>query len=125
MSRDLGQDVPDLQKPYARNLWADFSFPILFGVEMSSWYRLVFRDLLLVSTCFRASRICILVFGIDFVLFSLELSLLGRDIGFGGLPQQNAESRYQRKDLDGKEETLATLTPQIKTSRYQRKMHPF
>ena len=28
MSRDLGRDVPDLEKLYARNLWADFSFPI-------------------------------------------------------------------------------------------------
>ena len=29
MSRDLGQDVPDLEKLYARELWADFSYPIL------------------------------------------------------------------------------------------------
>ena len=28
MSRDLGRDVPDLEKLYARKLWADFSFPI-------------------------------------------------------------------------------------------------
>ena len=28
MSRDLGQDVPDLEKLYARKLWADFSHPI-------------------------------------------------------------------------------------------------
>ena len=28
MSRDLGRDVPDLEKIYARKLWADFSFPI-------------------------------------------------------------------------------------------------
>ena len=27
MSRDLGRDVPDLEKLYARKLWADFSFP--------------------------------------------------------------------------------------------------
>ena len=27
MSRDLGRDVPDLEKLYARELWADFSFP--------------------------------------------------------------------------------------------------
>ena len=27
MSRDLGRDVPDLEKPYARNVWADFSYP--------------------------------------------------------------------------------------------------
>ena len=32
MSRDLGRDVPDLEKLYARKLWADFSYPI-FGVE--------------------------------------------------------------------------------------------
>ena len=30
MSRDLGQDVPDLEKLYARKLWADFSYPIKF-----------------------------------------------------------------------------------------------
>ena len=28
MSRDLGWDVPDLEKLYARKLWADFSYPI-------------------------------------------------------------------------------------------------
>ena len=27
MSRDLGQDVPGLEKLYARQLWADFSYP--------------------------------------------------------------------------------------------------
>ena len=27
MSRDLGRDVPDLEKLYARKLWADFSHP--------------------------------------------------------------------------------------------------
>ena len=27
MSRDLGRDVPDLEKLYARKLWADFSLP--------------------------------------------------------------------------------------------------
>ena len=31
MSRDLGRDVPDLEKLYARKLWADFSYP-KFGV---------------------------------------------------------------------------------------------
>ena len=29
MSRDLGRDVPDLEKLYARKLWADFSYPSL------------------------------------------------------------------------------------------------
>ena len=29
MSRDLGRDVPDLEKLYARKLWADFSYPII------------------------------------------------------------------------------------------------
>ena len=29
MSRDLGRDIPDLEKLYARKLWADFSYPIL------------------------------------------------------------------------------------------------
>ena len=28
MSRDLGRDVPDLEKLYARKLWDDFSYPI-------------------------------------------------------------------------------------------------
>ena len=27
MSRDFGQDVPDLEKLHARKLWADFSYP--------------------------------------------------------------------------------------------------
>ena len=27
MSRDLGWDVPGLEKLYARKLWADFSYP--------------------------------------------------------------------------------------------------
>ena len=27
MSRDLGRDVPDLGKLYARKLWAEFSYP--------------------------------------------------------------------------------------------------
>ena len=27
MSRDLGREVPDLEKLYARKLWADFSYP--------------------------------------------------------------------------------------------------
>ena len=29
MSRDFGRDVPDLEKLYARELWADFSYPSL------------------------------------------------------------------------------------------------
>ena len=28
MSRDLGRDVPDLEKLHARKLWADFLLPI-------------------------------------------------------------------------------------------------
>ena len=28
MSRDLGRDIPDLEKLYAGKLWADFSYPI-------------------------------------------------------------------------------------------------
>ena len=28
MSRDLGRDVPDLEKLYTRKYWADFSYPI-------------------------------------------------------------------------------------------------
>ena len=31
MSRDLGRDVPELEKLYARKLWADFSYPIKNG----------------------------------------------------------------------------------------------
>ena len=31
MSRDLGRDVPDLEKLYARKLWADFSYPVNGG----------------------------------------------------------------------------------------------
>ena len=31
MSRDLGRDVPDLEKLYARILWADVSFHIIKG----------------------------------------------------------------------------------------------
>ena len=31
MSRDLGRDVPDLEKLYARKLWADFSYPSYFA----------------------------------------------------------------------------------------------
>ena len=29
MSRDLGRDVPDLEKLYAGKLWPDFSYPTL------------------------------------------------------------------------------------------------
>ena len=29
MSRDLGRDVPDLEKRYAGKFWADFSFPAI------------------------------------------------------------------------------------------------
>ena len=42
MSRDLGRDVPDLEKLYARKLWADLSYPnhcpkhSCFSVRMSS-----------------------------------------------------------------------------------------
>ena len=37
MSRDLGRDVPDLEKLYARKLRADFSYP--------------FSDILLIYFC--------------------------------------------------------------------------
>ena len=33
MSRDLGRDVPGLEKLSARKLWADFSFPMFGGWE--------------------------------------------------------------------------------------------
>ena len=39
MSRDLGRDVPDLEKLYARELWADFSYPIIFPVGWRSSMR--------------------------------------------------------------------------------------
>ena len=29
MSRDLGRDVPDLEKLYAGKLWVDFLYPII------------------------------------------------------------------------------------------------
>ena len=32
MSRDLGRDVPHLEKLYARKLWADFSYPSTGGM---------------------------------------------------------------------------------------------
>ena len=32
MSRDLGRDVPDLEKLHARKLWADFSYLILLQI---------------------------------------------------------------------------------------------
>ena len=38
MSRDLGRDVPDLGKLYARELWADFSFPT-FPKLLPGWPR--------------------------------------------------------------------------------------
>ena len=42
MSRDLGRDVPDLEKLYARNLWADFSYPSFGEYNMKQvclqWY---------------------------------------------------------------------------------------
>ena len=38
MSRDLGRDVPDLEKLYARKLWADFRA--------------------LIYVCFREAQVC-------------------------------------------------------------------
>ena len=40
MSRDLGQDVPDLEKLYARKLWADFPYPKRlknFKIALRDW----------------------------------------------------------------------------------------
>ena len=34
MSRDLGRDVPDLEKLYAGKLWADFSYPIVQSTDI-------------------------------------------------------------------------------------------
>ena len=36
-SRDLGRDVPDLEKLYARKLQADFSYPIVQRGPASVW----------------------------------------------------------------------------------------
>ena len=36
MSRDLGRDVPDLEKLYARKLWAEFSHPIISRSDLIS-----------------------------------------------------------------------------------------
>ena len=37
MSRYLGRDVLDLEKLYARELWADFSFPKVSLIKLCSW----------------------------------------------------------------------------------------
>ena len=52
MSRDLGQDVPGLEKLYARKLWADFSFPShgTFTLEPSSVNAPRSKDLKFVPT---------------------------------------------------------------------------
>ena len=42
MSRDLGRDVPDLEKLYARKLWAEFSYPSVCKCDMWEWYELIF-----------------------------------------------------------------------------------
>ena len=50
MSRDLGRDVPDLEKLYARKLWADFAIPIAlyrphFGPQtrnVKKWQKMAF-----------------------------------------------------------------------------------
>ena len=41
MSRDLGRDVPELEKLYARKLWADFSdpnFTFIFNLQRLSYF---------------------------------------------------------------------------------------
>ena len=59
MSRDLGRDVPDLEKLYARKLWADFSYPM---DSRSFRHFCGFRDFresstqLLVGSCLRRFR---------------------------------------------------------------------
>ena len=42
MSPDLGRDVPDLEKLYAGKLWADFSHPKHFHVEIAGVFLAVF-----------------------------------------------------------------------------------
>ena len=49
MSRDLGGDVPDLEKLYARKLWADFSFPICSN-SVLTLYGLVLAPILHLSS---------------------------------------------------------------------------
>ena len=41
MSRDLGRDILDLEKLYARELWPDFSFPKEGGIVAITFGRLV------------------------------------------------------------------------------------
>ena len=45
MSRDLGRDIPDLEKLYARKLWADFSFPILTSESYFYFLRSLTKNL--------------------------------------------------------------------------------
>ena len=57
MSRDLGRDVPDLDKFYTRKLWVDFSISMAcnskFGVVLPNFFvvkkyvRFVLHDLLM------------------------------------------------------------------------------
>ena len=43
MSRDLGRDVPDLEKLYARKLRADFSYPIYYHARRKSVSQVLFQ----------------------------------------------------------------------------------
>ena len=47
MSRDLGRDVPDLEKLYARKLWADFSYPTKRAISGHKMFSLSFFHALL------------------------------------------------------------------------------
>ena len=44
MSRDLGRDVPDLEKLYASKLWADFAPYIIAIIDLDWSIRAMFPD---------------------------------------------------------------------------------
>ena len=54
MSRDLGRDVPDLEKLYARKLGADFSYPT-FPDEDFLFLRVFFFAFVNLSHLFQGS----------------------------------------------------------------------
>ena len=62
MSRDLGRDVPESEKLYARKLWADFSYPII-SCNLSAPHRCVCvcdgHPALPVATSLRCDSWCI------------------------------------------------------------------
>ena len=107
MLRDLGRDVPDLEKLYARKLWADFSYPtnihlhyrIRFGIAsvQTDTYTHAFQSCSnikckLLALCIPPTRTCvkmepfvllaffpsfIVVFASNLAIFPLKRSVLG------------------------------------------------